>query len=340
MIVGQHARLRAWTYCLAGALAWCAWASATAADKLLPASEARQWLVRMHTAATQRNYQGTLVVTADGVMSSSRLVHFWEGSESYERADMLDGQMRRVLRHNDKVVTVWPASKVARVEQREPIQAFPRLPSGGEEQLFDRYDMLSEAPGRVAGYEAVVFLLRPRDTSRFAQRLWAEQGSGLLLRADVLAPDGHVLETTAFSDVAIGVKPQPESVLAAMKKLDGYRVVKALPRRSSLDDEGWQLKNPIAGFRQVSCVKRSLDPLADANRPAGVEVVQAIFSDGLTHVSLFIEPHQADRHRTGGAAIGATHTWMQPVGAHWLTVVGDVPMATLKLFAGALEPRR
>lgn len=340
MIGGQHARLRVWTYCLAGALAWCAWATVRAADKPLPAAEARQWLVRMHTAATQRNYQGTLVVTADGVMSSSRLAHFCEGNESYERADMLDGQMRRVLRHNDKVVTVWPSSKVARVERREPIQAFPRLPSGGEEQLFDRYDMVSEGPGRVAGHEAAVFLLRPRDNSRFAQRLWAEQGSGLLLRADVLAQDGRVLETTAFSDVAIGVRAQPDSVLAAMKKLDGYRVVKALPRRTSLDDEGWQLKNPIAGFRQVSCVKRSLDPLADADRPAGAEVLQAIFSDGLTHVSLFIEPHQADRHRAGSATIGATHTWMQPVGAHWLTVVGDVPMATLKQFAAALEPKR
>jgi negative regulator of sigma E activity len=28
---------------------------------------------------------------------------------------------------------------------------------------------------------------------------------------------------------------------------------------------------------------------------------------------------------------------MQPVGAHWVTVMGDVPMGTLKQFAAALE---
>lgn len=325
---------------LAGMLLWCAVASAQAGDRLLPGAQARDWLMRMHAAATQRNYQGTLVLTADGTMSSSRVTHFCEGSQTYERADVLDGQVRRVLRHNDRVVTLWPDSKVAHVEQREPIRPFPALPSTGDDELFDRYDMVAEGSGRVAGHDAAVFLLRPRDASRFAQRLWAEQASGLLLRADVLAQDGRVLETTAFSDVAIGVKSQPDSVVSAMKKLDGYRVVKSLPQRTSLDGEGWRLKSPVAGFRQVSCIKRSLDPLADDARSAAAEVVQAIFSDGLTHVSLFIEPYQADRHRPGAAMIGATHTWMQPLGSHWLTAIGDVPMTTLKQFAAALERTR
>jgi negative regulator of sigma E activity len=31
---------------------------------------------------------------------------------------------------------------------------------------------------------------------------------------------------------------------------------------------------------------------------------------------------------------------MQPVGSHWVTVMGDVPMATLKQFAAALERLR
>jgi len=36
---------------------------------------------------------------------------------------------------------------------------------------------------------------------------------------------------------------------------------------------------------------------------------------------------------------GAAATLMQRRGSHWLTVVGDVPAATLKLFADALERR-
>ena len=51
-----------------------------------------------------------------------------------------------------------------------------------------------------------MLLLKPRDAYRFGYRLWADQASGLLLRADVLGERGEVLETSAFSDVSIGVQ--------------------------------------------------------------------------------------------------------------------------------------
>ena len=185
-----------------------------------------------------------------------------------------------------------------------------------------------------------MLLVKPRDGYRYGYRLWADQASGLLLRADVLGERSEVLESSAFSDVTIDVKPQPESVLQPMKKLDGYRVVRASPQRTALETEGWRLKAPVAGFRQVSCVKRSLEGAVDAPTPASADVLQTIFSDGLTHVSVFIEPYRADRHQAGMAAVGATHTLMQPLGPHWLTVIGDAPMSTLKLFAAALERAR
>jgi sigma-E factor negative regulatory protein RseB len=332
-----------WRGCAAlllGAAAVFAPTASRAGGNVVPGAEARQWLLRMHSAATQRNYQGTLVVTASGSISSSRITHYCEGSQTYEQIDILDGQPRRVLRKNDQVLTLWSGAKVARLEQREPIPPFPALLTDGEEQLFERYELVAEGPGRLAGHEARVFLLRPRDESRFAQRVWSEQVTGLLLRADVLAPDGRVLESSAFSELTIGAKTRPEGVQSALKHLDGWRLVKPVHQRTDLQTEGWQLKVPVAGFRQTSCVKRQLEPAMDQDRQAAADVVQAIFTDGLTHVSLFIEPLRPDRHRPGGATMGATHTWMQPIGAHWVTVVGDVPMATLKQFAAALERRR
>ncbi len=303
-------------------------------------SDARGWLQRIHNAASQRNYQGTLVVTADGSISSARLAHYCEGKQCFERIDMLDGRPQRVYRHNEQVLTLWPAAKLARLEQRDAVALFPAVLSGSEEQLLERYEVLAEASDRIAGLDAAVFLLRPRDDHRFAQRLWADQGTGLLLRADVLSVDGRVLETAAFTEVSIGVKAQPESVLAPMKKLDGYRVLRSAPQRTAMEAEGWRLKSPVAGFRQISCVKRSLEAAGDSDRASSAEVLQTIFSDGLTHVSVFVEPFRADRHRTGVAAFGATHTLMQPLGPHWVTVMGDVPMATLKQFAAALERLR
>jgi sigma-E factor negative regulatory protein RseB len=334
--VSSSVWLRATATWVVGAAALMAMSGAWAGG-VLAAAEARQWLTRMHDAATQRNYQGTLVVTAEGAMSSSRVVHFCEAGHSYERVDMLDGQPRRILRHDDQLLTLWPRLRTARLEQRESAQPFPSLLTGGEDQLFERYEMVGEGAGRVAGFDAAVFLLRPRDDSRFAQRLWAERGSGLLLRADVVGADGRVLESSAFTDLSIGGKVRPESMSTVLKQISGWRVLKPATQRTSLEAHGWRLKVPVPGFRESNCVKRQLDPAPQETTSAAGDVLQAIFTDGLTHVSLFIEPVHPERQRSGGAASGATHTWMQAHGDYWITAVGDVPLVTLKKFVAALE---
>ena len=70
-------------------------------------------------------------------------------------------------------------------------------------------------------------------------------------------------------------------------------------------------------------------------------VRQTIFSDGLTYVSLFIEPFNPQRHqRSMRTAVGATQTLMRRHGDWWVTVVGDVPPATLLMFANGLERKK
>ncbi len=54
-------------------------AAAQAESAPLSPQQARKWLVRIHTAAHQRNYQGTLVFSADGALSSARVAHFGDG---------------------------------------------------------------------------------------------------------------------------------------------------------------------------------------------------------------------------------------------------------------------
>ncbi|HET9643187.1 MAG TPA: MucB/RseB C-terminal domain-containing protein [Burkholderiaceae bacterium] len=302
--------------------------------------DARAWLTRIHDAASTRNYQGTQVYTAAGVVSSSRIAHYCEGSDQYERVEMLDGQMRRVFRYNDTVYTLWPDKQTALVQRREAMPPFPALLSSNEQRFTEHYELRLQGDDRLAGHDSQVFFLKPNDKYRFAQRLWADKASGLLLRADVLGPHGEVLESSAFSEVAIDVKPQPESVMQPLKRLEGYKVIRPVSHATQMENEGWTLRSVAPGFQQISCIKRPLDVPGDGNGQSD-EVVQAIFSDGLTHVSLFIEPFDPQRHqRQGSTAIGATHTLMRQQGQWWVTVVGDVPLSTLKLFAQALERRR
>ena len=308
--------------------------AAPAAD----AAEVRAWLLRIHNAASQRNFTGTFVVSAGGVASSARIAHYCEGKNQFERSESLDGQARHVLRHNDQVYTVWPASKTAVLEQRYMPTTFPALLQAGVDRIVDHYEVRPQGVERVAGHQANVLHVKARDELRYGYRLWADQDSGLLLRADVVAPDGAVLESSAFSDVAIGVKPQPESVLQPIRRLDGYRLVRPVLEATRLDAEGWTLTAPAAGFREVSCVKRPID---DAVGLAGEQIVQTIYSDGLTYVSVFIERFDRSRHRNEMlAAVGATKTLMKRREDWWITVVGDVPADTLRLFARSIERKK
>lgn len=315
------------------------WAQASAPGGDAQAREVRAWLLRIHEAASHRNFQGTFVVSGGGAVSSARISHYCQGPNQFERSEALDGQARQVYRHNDVVTTLWPAAKVAMVEQRDLLAQFPALLQAGDDHIADFYDVSPQGAERVAGREANVLMVRPRDAFRYGYRLWADQASGLLLRADVIGAGDEVLESSAFSDVVIGVKPQPESVLQPMKRLDGYRVVRPVLTQTRLEDEGWTMRQSAPGFRQVSCVKRPMEGAQAVDQAASrPQVLQSIFSDGLTYVSVFIEPFDPRRHtRPMLASVGPTQTLMQQQGDWWVTVVGDVPPATLRVFAKGLQ---
>ncbi|MDQ2779610.1 MAG: MucB/RseB C-terminal domain-containing protein [Pseudomonadota bacterium] len=327
--------------------------------------DARAWLARIHHAANRGNYEGTLVFSAGGTMSSSRVAHYAIGDQTYERLEALDGRQRRIVRHNNVVHTLWPQSHTAVVEQRDALAAWSATPQTVDPVALEQYSLHPEGSARIAGREARVALLQPRDNLRYAQRLWADRETGLMLRADVLAPPGpqanptrpaQVLESTAFSEVLIGVKPRPEGLLRSLHEVDasaraastaqadthinaarGWQVVKPLQSSTTLAAEGWAVEHPVPGFSLSGCVRRSMHAAA-----AEAPVLQAVFTDGLTHVSVFMEAYNPARH---GQALrgqhGATGSAMMRRGDDWITVVGDVPMSTLLLFSEALarQPR-
>ncbi len=328
-------RLLPWLLAAGAAL----WAPAAGAQPPVgePVAEARYWLTRMHEAIGQRSFLGTFVVSAGGSVASARIAHYCEGGQQYERIEALDGHRRQVLRHNDLVTSLWPQQRLAVVETRGSMNRFPALLSSGIGRIVERYHVRALGEGRVAGHEAHVLLLSPKDGYRYGHRLWAEKQSGLLLRAEVLDDRDAVVEASAFSDLIIGVKPQPELVLKAMKRLDGYRVERPVLEPTELQAEGWALREVPPGFAPVSTVRRSMAP-ADA---APAPVLQSIWSDGLTHVSVFIEPFSPAAHgRESRTAMGATQTLTRRLGDAWVTIVGDVPAVTLQAFALGLERRR
>jgi sigma-E factor negative regulatory protein RseB len=323
--------------CLGSLLAGSVW---TAHATPPPDASADAWLARARAAAQAANFSGTFVVTTDGLASSSRIIHFGQGKDSYERVESLDGPQRVVLRHNDAVHTVWPDSRLVLVEQRASSTAFPSIGDTVGAALDAHYRVDVRNEGRVAGRETVVLTLHAVDAHRYTQRLWLDRKTSMLLRSDVIGPRQEVLESSAFTDLALGLRTSPSSVLDGMQpRGPGWRTVRTPMVTSSLEREGWAWnREALPGFRLVSCVRRPVSPEVDDPKAPPPMALQAVFSDGLASVSVFVEDLQPSRHAYNGTQrTGATHTVTQRLDRYWITVVGDVPEPTARRFAASLS---
>ena len=310
--------------------------AAVSSDKAAEPANITDWLMRMHEASRKRSYVGTFVVSSAGAMSSARIWHVCQGDEQVERVETLTGLPRTVYRHNDQVHTFMPDSKVMLRERRESLGMFPDLLKSANSGIADFYSAKAMGSERVAGIQADVVELVPKDKLRFAYRIWAEDKSGLVLKLETLAEDGQVLEQAAFSELQLDVPLKMDKLLKMMQTTDGYRVEKLQLQKTTAYAEGWVLKTPVPGFKSVSCFRR---PTPGRVVEGHAEPMQWTFSDGLASVSLFVEPYDRRHHQqqASSLSIGATQTITRRLDTYWVTVMGEVPLGTLKLFATALE---
>ena len=313
-------------------------ATAASASSAAESRGINDWLMRMHESSKNRTYIGTYVVSSGGVMSSAKIWHVCEGNQQMERVETLTGAPRSIFRHNDRVVTFMPDHKLVRNEKRESSGRFPELLQPTDSRIADFYRIRSEGVDRVAGVEADVVVLVPKDSMRFGYRVWSEQKRGLVVKLQTLDIDGKVLEQAAFSELQLDAPVKMDKLLHMMGKVDGYRVEQPVLVKTTAGAEGWFLKAPVAGFKPMSCYKR---PAASTAPTGSEEPLQWIFSDGLASVSLFVEPSDRLRHdKESSMSMGATQTMTRQLGPYWVTLVGEVPMPTLRLFANGLEHKK
>lgn len=343
-LAGRIAALAATVVALLTPPAWAQTAALPAPDAQVKPVELgiSDWLSRMHAASRRRSYIGTFVVSAGASMSSARIWHACNGDLQMERVESLSGAPRSTFRRNDQVITFMPQSRTAVAERRESLGLFPDLLRSADSSIGQFYTAHQGGVERVAGLEADVVTLQPKDALRFGYRIWSERSSGLMMKLQTLNGEGRVLEQAAFSELQMDAPVSMVKLTQMMENTEGYRVEKPELQKTSAEAEGWAIKNPVAGFRPMSCYKRPGQG-ADAGKSGGA--MQWVFSDGLASVSLFVESFDRRRHAfEGSMAMGATHTLTRRLtdktGDWWLTVIGEVPRSTLGAFALGLERTR
>jgi sigma-E factor negative regulatory protein RseB len=297
-----------------------------------PRSEA-QWIQAARTAAMRVNYTGTIIYQAGGEMTSSRITHMFDGSNSLERIQTLDGKPREYLRKrsasDDEVHCLIPESRKIVVEKRSVEDSFPALSSASPDEILQRYDAKLGPVERVAGLEAQALALEPRDNLRYAYRFWLDRASGLLLRAQTLNERKEVIEQISFSDVRIGERID-RSALKSPWSTDGWSVVRSEYRKADLAKKGWIVPTPD-GFRRTKEVVR---------RMHSADAMQVVFADGLATISVFIEPGSATADPPDSVHVhGPTSAFSRRVSEALVTVVGEVPPGTVRAVALSVEFR-
>ncbi len=300
--------------------------------------EAQALLKKIQSAASRNSYSGTFVYQQGNQFRTSRITHVKSGRNEYEKLEVLDGNLREYIRTNDTIVSYVPDTKTLLVEKRARQEVFPALPNANPSRLSDHYRLSKGNSGRVAGYRTQTILLEPLDKLRYGYRLWAEERSGLLLRAQTLDEKGRMVEQISFTQIEIG-NISRQRTRSSINSTKGWDVENVTMQAADLS--AWSVKEMPPGFRKIREVRRVMsDGQSEgttANGSSGNrEVAQMVYSDGLAAISIFIEPGSASRTE-GYLTQGAMNIAGKRQGDFWLTIIGEVPAGVIKQVANSIE---
>lgn len=316
---------KVWAFCLLWMVPVLAWAE----------NDAVALLERMTQAGKELNYQGVFAYQTGKTLQSIQIYHRNDADGESERLMSLNGVAREVIRSNDMVTCINPEGKQINVSRRPLGRGFPSDLPRRVRSATPFYDVVLGEEERIAGRMTQELAIKPIDGYRYGYRLWVDKETDLLLKSELMADNGEVLETFAFSaietDVAISdddLQPQTRG-----EEMTWHQSEPGKPMASTNDNliSNWDTTWLPEGFSLVAAQNR-----LRANNGAYVE--QRVYSDGLSSVSIFIERIKARHsHLRGGSHMGAVNAFGTIIHSHFVTVVGEVPATTVEKIGAGIK---
>jgi sigma-E factor negative regulatory protein RseB len=299
---------------------------AVQASDILPAHEAAAWLQGIADASNRNSFQGTFVYQSGDRMQTLQIANRPSSAGKESRLVGMDGEQREVRCTRGESVSIV-GGVTPRLERRVGSRHFPDLLPADAGRLVSWYDVRLGQMDRVAGLDCRALSLEPKDRYRWGYTLCIEKDSKLPLKAALVDARGKPLMQYAFAEVQIG----PAQSGAASPSLAKPASV-AAPRETpkAIDTGAVAVGQLPPGYSRVIAVKR---PLAKV----GAEVEHWVFSDGLTNISMFVEPARDNVNLRGASQRGMTNLRTLRVGNSQVTVVGDAPPPAVDMIVASLE---
>ncbi|UCB54946.1 MAG: MucB/RseB C-terminal domain-containing protein [Thiotrichales bacterium] len=281
----------------------------------------------MSAADKQSNYEGIFVLRKSDKMVSMHVVHGVDARGVWESMEALNGEARKIVRHNNEVISIYPDRKLVTVSKMGNKPGLHPILPENLDKLGNYYTINQMGEDRIAGRQTSVLNVLPKDAFRYGYRYWLDNETRVLLKCDLLDENGEIVEQmmyTAFHDHS-AVPPTAFTV----PELKGY-THQTLPKTGNEKaDTGWRATSIPQGFMLTKSTLR---------KGEGSNSAHLMYTDGLASVSVFIESDANSPQRLAGASnMGALNVYGRQVNGVQITVMGEVPEATLVAIAESME---
>ena len=304
-------------------------------------------LKRMSDADQNQNYQGTFILRKSDNLSTLRVTHGVDDKGVWETLEALNGESRKVFRHNNLVISVFPSRELVTIRHSSKKQSLHQQLPDNIDQLEQFYSMKRLADDRIANHQTLVVDLLPKDQFRYGYRYWVDKNTGMLLRCDLVDEDKVVVEQMMFTSLDyLQTVPEKTFELQNFEKFEQQQLDEPELDMKQQADTGWKVGHLPKGFMLTQSTMRHSQPSSDAGRQPSaaslpedlpLDLLHLVYSDGLASVSVFIETNQgAGKHLQGGASMGAVNAYGNAMNGYFATVVGEVPAKTVQLMAKSL----
>lgn len=269
--------------------------------------EAYSWLERMSAALQKVNYQGVFVYSQDEQLSAMQVTHVASPQGEHELLVSLTGEEREALRNSQGLSSLILQDKDAPLDQHMAV-------------VEKYYDLKLAGRDRTAGRFTRLLVVKPKDEFRYGYRLWLDEETGLLLKSDLLGSDGQVLEQIMFTSLELMDNSAAEQFRTMIGLTD------QAPKEDAARQSDWTVTNVPEGFIRLQ---------NDISADSGADHI--IFSDGLASVSVFIEEaKENEKSFVGISRRGAVNVYGGLLNGYQVTVVGEVPTATVRLIGQSI----
>lgn len=283
---------------------------------------------KMTQAIDTLSYQGTVVILKNGKLDTIKYSHFVKNGEHQERLAALNSSLKEVIRTSNKNMHVFNSPESTIIDHHSVWRSFfMNLPSKME-VVDENYDFFLEGEAHVAMLPVWVLIIQPKDNFRYQRKIWIDKKNNLPLRFELLDDNKKVLEQAIFVDIKIEeALPLVEISVADKSNNKHTHKLDVLPFATSK----FIINNIPAGFYEVFFTHRAM-------RNSSGLVEHLLLGDGFSLVSVYFEQSN-NNLKSNLTTVGAINSYTRQIGDYSFTVLGKVPIKTIRLIANNIGMR-